>query len=388
MKSASRLATGPYPNRTIGLDIDPARVLNSERDTRRDQGISYAAQTSGSMCMIPTPSCLPWSDRMTAFDPRQALSRTIAVANGKGGVGKTSTTTHVAGMLARQGHRVLVVDLDPQGNVAQDLGYTCPGCPRCMGAAGSSDVELCDFGYGLSQAVQFGGQPGVIKDVGGRTNLDVVPGGGALEELAAVLAARRNHSVVGQPDAMLAFAGALAPLAAGYDLVLIDCPPGHRELQESALGAARYLLIPVKTDQSSTIGLRLVATRFGDARLINPTLELLGVLMFGVTAAAKNVRKEAKEWVDATLGGDRYVFKATVRHVEMPAGRIRALGQLAHELETGAEGVTASAGKSMVGLAGDYEAVTAEMLSRLIAAEQREQELLAQEQEEGAAAHG
>jgi chromosome partitioning protein len=297
-------------------------------------------------------------------DIRPALARTIAVANGKGGVGKTSTCTHCAALLARQGHRVLLVDLDPQGNCAQDLGYTCLGCVRCQeGTPGPAEVP-CDFGYGLSQAVQFATHPFIMRDV--RPNLDVIPGGGALEELSAVLAARRGAQSYGG-DAMLALARVLAPLAADYDAVFIDCPPGHRELQEAALAAAAWLVIPTKTDAASLLGLRTLSGRFVAARQINPGLQLLGVIMFGVTAAAKNARKEATAWAEEALDGTGCrVFTSTIRHVEVPAVRIRKFGMLAHELEVGPEaGVPASVAKSMVGLAGDYEGVAVEMFTEL-----------------------
>ncbi len=275
------------------------------------------------------------------------LGRVLAFANGKGGVGKTSLTTHVAALAARKGWRTLVVDMDPQGNVGEDLGYTA----RKRG----------DGGVGLARSIQYGDPPTVLRDI--RPGLDVIPGGEALEELAGVLAVRRSRDGT---TAMLSLAAALAPLA-DYDLIVLDCPPGIRELQEISLTAATDLVIPTKTDESSLLGLRKMGMRFTVAREINPTLRLLGVVLYGVTSAAKTARNEARAWVEEALEGLAPVFKATVRHVETPAWRVRKFGLLVHELETGPEaGVTATVAKTVKGLADDYEALTVEVMERLL----------------------
>lgn len=88
----------------------------------------------------------------------------VAVMNGKGGTLKTSVTANVGGLAAAGGYRVLLVDLDPQGNLARDLGYG----PRS------------DAGAGLLMAMYQGGEPRRLKV---RENLDVVPGGGTVGRL-------------------------------------------------------------------------------------------------------------------------------------------------------------------------------------------------------------
>lgn len=298
---------------------------------------------------------------MTTID-RPALRRTIAVINGKGGVGKTSVTANLAGLLAAAGYRVLAVDLDPQGNLGNDLGY--------LGA------QLGDGGASLYAAGVSGTAPVPLKDV--RPRLDVVTGGEQLHDLSAVLQSRRL-SGRGGVESLAASVGALA---GDYDVTLMDCPPGSDVLQEGALTAARWVLVPTKSDDASRAGLREVARRFTAARVLNPELELLGVVLFGVSSTARRVLRQAREALTVDLGGAGTVFAATIRHVEAAAVDARARGQLVHELERDvlsgppwwerrrnpnlqAEPLAASAGS----LAGDYQHVADEVLTRLAAAE-------------------
>lgn len=301
---------------------------------------------------------------------RYPLSRVIAVVNGKGGVGKTSITAHLAGLLASMGMRILVVDFDRQGNLGDDFGYN---------ALGHSDG-----GAGLANAVLFGGSPLVLKDV--RANLDVMPGGldiqpksdvtpgpddqgsrNYIEELSAALGARASVGKDGHLSATLALAQALLPYAGAYDVVFIDCPPALEPLQRAALGAARYALIPTKTDLSSLKGLAAVANRYGEVLSVNPDLQLLGVVLFGVTTAAKIAQASARSWVEAALGEQAPVFKQVIRHVESIAQKCRDRGQLATELVLGPEtGATPAEARGAAGLAKDYATLVKQVNGRLI----------------------
>lgn len=297
-----------------------------------------------------------------AFD-RTPLRRMVAVANGKGGVGKTSTSSHVGGLLAEAGHRVLLVDLDPQGNLGEDFGYT--------------GADLSDDGQGLLQAVLTGQPPMILREV--RPGLDVIPGGMYLHDLAAALESRQRRST---EDAALALAMVLAQVAGEYDMALIDCPPGQEVLVRAALAASEYLLVPTKTDQSSRKGLREMARRFVQAKAVNPELQLLGVLLFGVTRAATKVIASARAMIEEELGGVAPVFTSTIRHVEAAAVDIRDRGQLAYELErivattkpaTGERRLAASSGS----LAGDYQQVTEEFVAQLLRLEAARAEAIA-----------
>ncbi len=104
-------------------------------------------------------------------------------------------------------------------------------------------------------------------------------------------------------------------------------------LQAGALEAARYVLIPTKTDDASRAGLREVARRFAKARETNPELTLLGVVLFGVNSSARRVVSSARTSLAGDLGGAAPVLDATIRHVEAAAVDARGRGQLVHELE-------------------------------------------------------
>ena len=137
--------------------------------------------------------------------------------------------------LAASGYRVLLVDMDPQGNLAEDLGYT--------------GTAIDDAGHALAASLTFGGPLAPSPDV--RPNLDVLIGGHHLDAAAAALSSRASKDTRG---ARLILAQLLAVIAGNYDLVLIDCPPGNEPLQAAAAAAARWALVPVKTDQSSQKG--------------------------------------------------------------------------------------------------------------------------------------
>lgn len=283
------------------------------------------------------------------------LSEAVAITNGKGGVGKTSLVANLAGLAAARGYRVLAVDMDPQGNLARDLGY------RQSGAG--------DQGRGLYEAVIRGSA--VTPMVGVRDNLDVVAGGPELGGLADYLWARQSRSAGRVHRALL---DVLIPVASNYHLILIDTPPGERLLQMLALTAAHFAVIPTKSDDASFDGLERIAQLFalireGDEQMrpLNPDLQLLGVVVFGVGSASRAIRREAREQVSAELQDDQVVFQTAIRHVEGPAKESRRRGVLAHELESQtarARGEDDDPRSTASGLASDYASLTAEILQR------------------------
>lgn len=285
------------------------------------------------------------------------LTRVVVVAQGKGGVGKTSLTANVSGLAALAGHRVLAVDLDPQGNLSRDLGY-----------------EPTD-GDQLLQAVVGGTPAPVLSDI--RPGLDVVPGGPAIADLLGIAFARSSRGGKDMADLLYT---SLAPAVDGYDLVLVDTPPGERLLVEAALATASYVVIPTRADDASLDGLERVAERCVAARTRNPGLTLLGVCLFGVGSRARRLTSGVREVVAEVLGGSAPVFQAQVRHLESAAVDARRQGLLVHELEAAA--AVAAKGRLAAlrakrrpdddlltrdasGLAADYAAVTKELVTRI-----------------------
>ena len=166
----------------------------------------------------------------------------LLIANGKGGVGKTSVAVNLAAIWAAAGRRVLLIDTDPQGNAAVHLG-----------------LAEHDSGRSLHLAVIGGTAANPV--VGVRDNLDLVPGGDELDALNAALAARQARHRHGALDTIVA---ALHATGASYDLVLIDTAPAGGVLIDGLINAADWVLIPTKPDELSLLGLARVATRVGE----------------------------------------------------------------------------------------------------------------------------
>ncbi len=292
------------------------------------------------------------------------LDRVVAIVNGKGGVGKTTITANIGGMLAASGYRVLLVDMDPQGNLAEELGYT--------------DAAVNDDGMALAQTLVFASDP--KPAVGVRENLDVLMGGSHLDMAAAGLTLKAQKDPAAAKGAL---ANGLEGLADKYDLIFIDCPPGQETLQQAALAAARWALIPVKTDASSRKGLRDVARRLDAVVSINPDLDLLGIVLFGVNRSARRVSESAREAIRQDLGSGAPIFATSIRHAEAAAQESRERGLLAFELE---EAVLAAPkwwelrrgsgqehdgprSKSAVGVAEDFQALGQEVVARITESE-------------------
>jgi cellulose biosynthesis protein BcsQ len=301
------------------------------------------------------------SDRDRDF----ALSRVIAIVNDKGGVGKTSLAANLGGQFAGAGYRTLLLDLNRQANLADDLGYR------------GSDID--DEGAGLLGAIVAGTPLRPAEDV--RPQLDVVCGGARLEDLTPIMVSRLQHH---GREAFRVLGDVLAPVAAGYEVVFIDCPPESTILTDLALASARWVLMPTKSDLGGLLGMTLVAERFALAREINARLGLLGVVLFATGSRARAVQGEALAAIDEAFGGSSPRFETTIRHAERTAQDARRLGKLAHELEVEAAAQpawweelrtgsrTRRISATAASVAGDYRALGIEVLTALQAAEDAE----------------
>jgi len=157
----------------------------------------------------------------------ELVPRVYALANQKGGVGKTTTAINLAACLAEAGERALVIDLDPQANATSGLG---------MRANGTSSYDLLD-GAPLAELTKHTAF----------ANLDLIPSkpdlAGAVVELAA------------RDDGERYLAQALASGASEYDFVFVDCPPALGPLTVNALAAADRVLVPVQAEYYALEGL-------------------------------------------------------------------------------------------------------------------------------------
>src|SRR5205823_10861509 len=186
-----------------------------------------------------------WHPRMTVVDDVQQEAnvptpaghpRILALANQKGGVGKTTTAINLGTALAAVGERVLIVDLDPQGNASTGLGIS-----RRQGQRSSYHVLMGEAELG--QAIVSSGIP----------RLDCVPSTmdllGAELELAEV--SRKTHRL---GDAILRLACGMTGSA--YSYILVDCPPSLNLLTINALSAADAVLVPLQCEFFALAGLR------------------------------------------------------------------------------------------------------------------------------------
>lgn len=301
---------------------------------------------------------------MDAPDQSSLLDRVIAMVNDKGGVGKTSLVANLAGQLAVAGYRCLLVDLNRQANLADDLGFR--------------DDERDDQGAGLLLSVIAGTPLVPVRDV--RPGLDVVPGGARLSDLVPLMVARMQDQ---GREAFRVLARVLAPITEPYDVVFLDCPPESTILTDLALTAARWVVMPTKSDVGGLVGMRLVGERFALARELNPDLRLLGAVLFATGTRSRVVHAEVRAAVERAFGGSSPMFTTSIRHAERTAQDARRLGKLAHELErdvaaqpawwtTLREGGTGTARLSptAASVAGDYRDLGVELLTLLRTAEE------------------
>jgi len=187
--------------------------------------------------------------------PSQDRSRVVALSNQKGGVGKTTTAINLSAALASRGQKVLLVDMDPQGNASSGLG-----CRRQDATMGVYDV-LMD--YRDLDSVR------VPTSVDG---LELIPATRDLAGAALELAEEKNRE--------RRLRRALARVREGYDWVFIDCPPTLNLLTVNALVAADSVLIPLQAEYYAMEGLgELLRTVNAVRKSLNPDLEREGILI-------------------------------------------------------------------------------------------------------------
>jgi chromosome partitioning protein len=215
-----------------------------------------------------------------------SMTRYYAVANQKGGVGKTTSVLNLGAYLAAARRRVLIVDMDPQSNATSGLGFDKENV-----SVSTYDVLLAE----LSPA-------DAIKPYN-NSYLSLLPSNpslaGAEVELVNVIA--REYRLK----------GALEPINGLYDYVLIDCPPSLGLLTINALTAARHgIIIPVQCEYLALEGLsQLVKTIHLVARHLNPTLGIRGLLMT-MYDARTNLSRQVVEEVRTHF--PRQVFRAII----------------------------------------------------------------------------
>ena len=223
-------------------------------------------------------------------------ARVIAVANQKGGVGKTTTTINLGAAMAESDKRILVVDLDPQANATTGLGISNRG------------LQPSIYEVILQQTTV--GEVICTTEV---PNLEVVPSSLALAgaEIELVTAFSREHRLE----------GALETVADDYDVILIDCPPALGLLTVNALVAAQEVLVPIQCEYYALEGLGQLRGNVDLVRAnLNPDLEIstIALVMYD---ARTNLSEQVAEEVRTFFGDKvcRQVIPRSVRLSEAPS---------------------------------------------------------------------
>ncbi len=186
---------------------------------------------------------------------KPASTRIITVANQKGGVGKTTSTVNIAAALAMGGLRVLVIDLDPQGNASTALGV------EHRTSAGIYEVLM-----GTSEITT------VIQKVAGFPELDCIPSNTSL--------ANAEINLVSMVARELQLKEAIDQISVNYDYIFIDCPPSLGLLTINAFAASKELAIPIQTEYYALEGLsQLLETYALVKKRLNPTLNLSTIIL-------------------------------------------------------------------------------------------------------------
>ena len=224
------------------------------------------------------------------------MGKVIAIANQKGGVGKSTTSINLSACLAEKGKRILAIDLDPQGNTTSGLGIDKDSC----------EATIYEILLGEAQV-----ETAVIKDV--MDNLDLIASNANL--------AGAEIELVGIDDREYLLKGIIDTVKDQYDYVIMDCPPSLSMLTINAMTAADSVLVPIQCEYYALEGLsQLIHTIDLVKERLNENITIEGVVftMFdGRTNLSMQVVQNVKENLDCWIF--KTIIPRNVRLAEAPS---------------------------------------------------------------------
>ncbi len=224
------------------------------------------------------------------------MGRIIAIANQKGGVGKTTTAINLSACLAEAGQKVLVLDIDPQGNTTSGLGINKEEMENTIYQVILQEIEIEDA---------------ICKQT--FENLDVIPSNVNLAGAEIDLIDVENREYI--------LKNAILKVRDNYDYVILDCPPSLSMLTVNAMTAADTVLVPIQCEYYALEGLtQLIHTINLVKKKLNPALELEGVV-FTMYDSRTNLSLQVVENVKDNLKQNIYktIIPRNIRLAEAPS---------------------------------------------------------------------